>query len=103
MEPPREDGRRCLTGDEMLELGWRPFTDDELAESRRDRHRAGFGVELWHDPAERERARRNLARPGARRLAHAQGALRAARTSEPLSEPEQLEIADSVTSRSPAA
>ena len=50
MDPPREDGRRCLYDAELLELGLRPFTDDELRASPRDRRRAGNGVELWHDP-----------------------------------------------------
>lgn len=63
-DPPVEDGRRCLHADELRELGLRPMTDDEMGASRRDRHRAGYGVELWIDPAEVERARRNLrARP----------------------------------------
>jgi len=58
MDPPREDGRRCLYPDEMLALGWRPFTEEELAASTRDRKRAGFGVELWFDPARMEAGKR---------------------------------------------
>jgi hypothetical protein len=60
-EPPLEDGRRCLDTDEMRERGWRPLTDEEMAASGRHRHRAGFGVELWHDPAAAERTRRAFA------------------------------------------
>jgi hypothetical protein len=50
LEPPREDGRRCLDADEMREKGWRPKTDEEMLTSNRDRHRVGRGVELWFDP-----------------------------------------------------
>jgi hypothetical protein len=53
MDPPREDGRRCLTRDEMRAKGWRPFTDKEMLASKRDRHRVGYGVELWGDPKTR--------------------------------------------------
>ena len=51
MDPLREDGRRCLDADEMRALGWRPKSDEEMLASNRDRHRVGFGVELWFDPA----------------------------------------------------
>jgi hypothetical protein len=54
-EPPCEDGRRCLSADEMIALGWRTLANEELLASRRDRHRAGFGIPLWIDPAGRER------------------------------------------------
>jgi len=74
MDPPREDGRRCLYPDEMLALGWRPFTDEELAASTRDRKRAGFGVELWFDPAERERARQAMPQGRASGAQDAKGA-----------------------------
>jgi hypothetical protein len=57
-DPPVEDGRRCLDDDELREFGLRPMTDDEMRASRRDRHRAGYGVELWTNPAEAERIRR---------------------------------------------
>ena len=45
MEPPREDGRRCLGVDEMEQRGW-----DRRADGR------------WHDPAETERTRKNFSR-----------------------------------------
>lgn len=62
LDPSKEDGRRCLTIDEMKEKGWRPFTDEELKQSRRNSKRAGFGVNLWFDPAEIERTKENLQR-----------------------------------------
>lgn len=60
-DPPVEGGRRCLDDDELRELGLRPMTDEEKRASRRDRRRAGLGVELWHDPAAGERLRRAFA------------------------------------------
>jgi hypothetical protein len=66
MEPMREDGRRCMTPDEMLEKGWRPMSEDELLASKRDRKRAGFGVELWFDQSEWDRARRAMSSRSAR-------------------------------------
>jgi hypothetical protein len=60
-DPPVEGGRRCLDDDELRDLGLRPMTDEEMRASRRDRRRAGLGVELWFDPAEAERARRTFA------------------------------------------
>jgi len=62
LDPPREDGRRCLDEDEMRVRGWRPYSEEELRSSPRNRHRAGFGVQLWFDPAEQERARVSVAR-----------------------------------------
>ena len=59
-DPLVEDGRRCMTPEEMLEAGLRLMSDDEMRSSSRHRHRAGFGVELWHDPAEVERTREAL-------------------------------------------
>ena len=56
-QEPREDGRRCMTDEEMREKGWRPATDEEMLDSHRDKHRVGFGVELWIDPARREELR----------------------------------------------
>jgi hypothetical protein len=58
MSPPREDGRRCLTPEEMRAKGWRPYTEEEMLASRRDRRRVGYGIELWHDPARSGRARK---------------------------------------------
>ena len=55
--PSREDGRRCLDADEMLERGWRTYTDDEMRASTRYRRRAGYGVELWYDPVDAARKR----------------------------------------------
>jgi hypothetical protein len=55
LDPIKEDGRRCMTRDEMLKKGWRPLTDEEMSSSHRDRPRVGFGIEMWFDPAERER------------------------------------------------
>ncbi|HEY1248635.1 MAG TPA: hypothetical protein VGE97_06590 [Nitrososphaera sp.] len=54
-DPPKEDGRRCLTRDEMREKGWRPLTDEELNNTNRGRRRAGFGIEIWFDPARKEK------------------------------------------------
>jgi len=50
-DPPVENGRRCRETEELRELGLRPMTDDEMRASRRHRHRAGFGVEMWFNPA----------------------------------------------------
>jgi hypothetical protein len=61
MSPPREDGRRCLTPEEMRELGWRPYTDDELRASTRHRKRAGFGIELWFNPTHAAKTRAEFA------------------------------------------
>ena len=61
LNPPREDGRRCLDPEEMRNLGWRPFTDEELRTSTRHRKRAGFGVELWFDPTHTEKTRKDFA------------------------------------------
>jgi len=47
MEPMREDGRRCLGADEMLERGW----------ARNDKGR-------WFDPEESERARARFCAAG---------------------------------------
>ncbi len=63
MEPLREDGRRCLTEQEMREKkGWRPLTQDEMLTSTRQRARAEFGVEMWISPAARDRARVTIGR-----------------------------------------
>lgn len=64
MDPPKEDGRRCLDPEEMLARGWRPFTDEEMAASSRDRRRVGYDVELWHDPARQARGRDGIAARG---------------------------------------
>lgn len=45
MEPMREDGRRCLSADEILERGW-----EQNAKGR------------WFDPIETQRARVGFAR-----------------------------------------
>jgi hypothetical protein len=60
MDPPREDGRRCLTRDEMRAKGWAPLTDKEMLASNRDRHRVGYSVELWADPKKRAGTRKRL-------------------------------------------
>jgi hypothetical protein len=87
MNPPREDGRRCLEPEEMRALGWRPFTDLELKVQRRHARRAGFGVELWHDPERYADARRRLGARGPRRRGNGQDASGAELSPEPKSEP----------------
>jgi hypothetical protein len=49
MDPPREDGRRCLEADEMVSKGWK----------RNERGR-------WVDPVEAKRTRAGFARSGVR-------------------------------------
>jgi hypothetical protein len=61
MDPPREDGRRCLTRDEMREHGWVPLTDEQMRATKAHRCRAGFGQELWADLAKIERTRADFA------------------------------------------
>jgi hypothetical protein len=39
----------------MREKGWRPLTDEELNNTNRGRRRAGFGIEIWFDPARKEK------------------------------------------------
>jgi hypothetical protein len=87
--PEREDGRRCLDREEMLERGWRPLTDEEMRSSRRHRHRVGFGVELWTDPVAGDRLRREMACGRASGAAEALGALRIGETPSRL---EQLRL-----------
>ena len=53
--PPVEDGRRCMTEEEMIESGLRPMTEDEMASTKKQKHRIRFNVEMWFDPAEKER------------------------------------------------
>jgi hypothetical protein len=62
LDPPREDGRRCLDADEMRKRGWRPLTVEEKRASPRHSHRADFDVELWFDPVATERVRAAFAR-----------------------------------------
>jgi hypothetical protein len=57
LDPPREDGRRCMDDDELRAAGLRPMSDAEQRASRRHACRAGYGVELWHDPTASERLR----------------------------------------------
>ncbi|HEX4672032.1 MAG TPA: hypothetical protein VH279_07175 [Solirubrobacteraceae bacterium] len=61
LDPPREDGRRCLDRDEMRALGWRPLTQAELLASPRQRRRAGFDQELWFSPGDDKRKRASFA------------------------------------------
>ncbi|SRR5580765_2275242 len=58
--PPLEDGRRCMTTDEMLEAGMRPMTETEMNETARHRHRIGFNVEMWFDPTIAEDVKNRL-------------------------------------------
>lgn len=62
----RPDGRRCRDDDELLAIGLRPMTEDEMRASSRQKSRAGSGVPFWFDPSEVERARRTTARTAAR-------------------------------------
>lgn len=59
-DPPVEDGRRCMDVEEMRASGLRPMGDEEMRASKRHSHRAGYGVELWGDPAEVARTREAL-------------------------------------------
>ena len=43
--------------EEMAEVGLALLTDEEMRGSRAYRSRVGFGVEVWHEPAQTERAR----------------------------------------------
>ena len=58
MSPPREDGRRCMTPEEMTskKVGMRRMTDEEMRAGNH-RRRVGFGVEMWFDPVKAERMR----------------------------------------------
>jgi hypothetical protein len=58
--PAHLNGRRCATVEEMRAKGLRQMTDEEMRASPRHRHRAGFGVELWFDPARAAGARARL-------------------------------------------
>jgi len=66
------DSRRCLTDQEMREKGWRPLTEDELRNSRRDGQRYGFGIEMWVDPSEWARAARTLKSVSGKRRSRSQ-------------------------------
>ena len=57
LDPPREDGRRCLDVDEMRKKGWYPLSVEEKLTSARHKRRAGFDVELWFDPVAAARVR----------------------------------------------
>lgn len=59
-DPPREDGRRCLDDEELLAIGMRPMTEDEMNDMRRHRHRVGFGIEMWFDPKRLESTRKSF-------------------------------------------
>jgi hypothetical protein len=62
LDPPRDDGRRCLDDDELRALGWRPMTDAELGATVRHRWRAGFGVSVWFDTSRGEDVVARMAR-----------------------------------------
>lgn len=62
--PPVEDGRRCMTEDEMIEAGMRIMTKEEKLATTRHRHRAEFDVSLWFDPARTEQVREAFAKSG---------------------------------------
>jgi len=47
MDPPREDGRRCLNADELEAAGLRRLTDEEMG--ARYPNRVGSGVPLYFD------------------------------------------------------
>jgi hypothetical protein len=55
--PDRPDGRRCADDDELLAMGIRRATDEELFASTRTRKRAGHGVGFYFNPAAAERMR----------------------------------------------
>ena len=59
MDPPREDGRRCLNADELEAAGLRRLTDEEMG--ARYPNRVGSGVPLYFDPKAAERIRRHSA------------------------------------------
>lgn len=61
LDPPKVDGRRCKTEQEMMKSGMRMMTPEEMLGSRRHAHRVGFGIEMWFDPAELARMRENRA------------------------------------------
>lgn len=55
MEPMREDGRRCLSSDEMLERGWEKdgkgrWFDPIAVEAARQHFRGGTGMPLSASP-----------------------------------------------------
>jgi hypothetical protein len=54
------EGRRCMSDEELAEIGLRPITHDELAASMYHA-RAGFGVQLIFDPEAPERLREAFA------------------------------------------
>jgi hypothetical protein len=53
--PPVEDGRRCMSIEELAEIGMRPMTKEEMNASSRHRHRIGFGIPMIFDPSEIKR------------------------------------------------
>lgn len=61
--PPLEDGRRCMTEEEMLNANMRPMTEDEKKATMRHNLRSGFNVALWFNPDETHRARAAFGRP----------------------------------------
>jgi hypothetical protein len=66
LEPPREDGRRCMADEELIEAGLARMTEEEMRASARQRGRVEFGVPLWHDPEHTEAVRRGFAEQGDR-------------------------------------
>ena len=60
-DPPVEDGRRCMTEEEMNEIGLRAMTEEEMKATQRHAHRVGYGIEMWFDPSERERMSKSMA------------------------------------------
>jgi hypothetical protein len=56
--PPVEDGRRCMSLEEMRKVGMRPMTEQEMQKSGRHKHRVGFGVSMIFNPDLAERLKK---------------------------------------------
>src|SRR5262245_30954084 len=54
-----EDGRRCLSEEEMQAKGWSRYSEEELLRSSRHHRRAGTGVALWSDSVVLRRVHEN--------------------------------------------
>lgn len=55
LQPPKDDGRRCMNEDEMFEVGLQLISNEDKADSKRHRSRVGSAVPMYGDPLAAER------------------------------------------------
>lgn len=62
LDPPKEDGRRCMDEEEMNKIGMRPMTEQEMSATKRHAHRIGYGIEMWFDPIEHAKSQEKFSK-----------------------------------------